>query len=223
MGPVSSSSYLSKNIKIPDDGFSFIYFACIISSNILIEKAVVMKERTPFTMIEKAREYAYWKHNRPSESQRYGSAPYSLHLENVVDVIKKYKYLLDEECHEDVIAAGYLHDSVEDTDTTPEMLKAMFNLRIAELVLRVSNERGWDKKEILFKTLPKIWQNKLATFLKLCDRIANGQTSKQGDSEKSKTVYHRYLMEYPIFRYALKTTGEYDEMWKELDLIFNFE
>ncbi len=186
------------------------------------KKVSDMKEKNIISLSEKAREYAYWKHNRPSESQRYGSAPYSAHLENVVDVIKKYIHLLDAECHEDVIAAGYLHDSVEDTDTTPEMLKAMFNLRIAELVLRVSNERGWDKKEILFKTLPKIWQNKLATFLKMCDRIANGTNSKKGESDRAKLLYQRYSGEYPIFRYALKVEGEFDEMWEELDGIFEF-
>lgn len=34
-------------------------------------------------------------------------------------------------------------------------------------------------------------------------------------------MYKRYKEEYPIFRYALKTEGLYDEMWNELDTIFN--
>jgi (p)ppGpp synthase/HD superfamily hydrolase len=171
---------------------------------------------------DKAKEYAYEKHNQPSDCQRYGSAPYSVHLEMVVDVIKRYKYLLDDSDHDDVISAGYLHDSVEDTDTTPKTLKHLFNERVAEIVYRVSNERGWEKKEILFKTLPKIWQCELATFVKMCDRIANGTNSKNGDSDKSKRMYKRYSEEYPIFRYALKTNGLYDEMWKELDELFNY-
>ncbi len=178
--------------------------------------------KSSVSLIEKAKRFAYQKHDLPSESQRYGSAPYSRHLEDVIGVMKKYIHLLDKECHEDVLAAGYLHDSVEDTDTTPGMLKSMFNLRIAELVLRVSNERGWDKKEILFKTLPKIWQNKQATFLKLCDRIANGRNSKQGEDEHARQVFKRYCTEYPIFRYALKTENEFEEMWVELDEIFNY-
>ena len=112
---------------------------------------------------------------------------------------------------------------MEDTDTTPKILKELFNERIAEIVYRVSNERGWENKEILFKTLPKIWQCKLATFLKLCDRISNGTNSKNGDSDKSKRMYKRYTEEYPIFRYALRTVGLYEEMWKELDEIFNYK
>lgn len=180
-----------------------------------------MKEK--INLAKKAKEYAFKKHNQPSDCQRYGSKPYSIHLDMVVDVIVRYKYLLDDECHDDIMASGFLHDCVEDTDTTPKTLKHFFNERIAEIVYRVSNERGWEKKEILFKTLPKIWQCELATFVKMCDRIANGTNSKNGDSDKSKRMYKRYLEEYPIFRYALRTEGLYEEMWEELDTIFNYK
>lgn len=174
-------------------------------------------------LINKAKDYAFRKHNQPSEAQRYGSAPYSVHLEDVVGVINRYKYLIYDDCHEDVISAAYLHDSVEDTDTTPAVLKRLFNERVAEIVYRVSNERGWEDKEILFKTLPKIWQHDLATFVKLCDRIANGTNSKNGDSDKSKRMYKKYLTQYPIFRYALRKEGLYKEMWVELDIIFDYK
>lgn len=174
------------------------------------------------SLIQKAKDFAFEKHNQPSECQKYGSKPYSVHLEDVVNVINKFKYLLDDDVQDDVVTAGYLHDSVEDTDTTPDMLKKLFNERVASIVLRVSNERGWDKKEILFKTLPKIWSCPLSKFVKISDRIANGTNSKNGQSDKSKRMYKRYLEEYPIFRYALKIEDEYEEMWKELDIIFNY-
>jgi len=174
-------------------------------------------------LITKALEYATEKHNQPSECQRYGNKPYDFHLKMVVDFIIKYKYLLPDDVHEDVISAGYLHDTVEDTDTTPKNLKYLFNDRIAQIVYRVSNERGWSKKEELFKTLPKIWECELSTYVKMCDRMANGTNSKNGKSDKSKRMFKRYTEEYPIFRYALKVTGVYDEMWVELDKIFNWE
>lgn len=173
-------------------------------------------------IVTRAKEYAFNKHDNPAESQRYGTKPYSYHLEMVVANVMKYKYLLDDEFHNDVIASAFLHDCVEDTDTTPKILKQKFNERVANIVYRVSNERGWDNREILFKTLPKIWQCELATFVKLCDRIANGRSSKEGFDDKSKRIYQRYISEYPIFRYALKTKGLYDVMWNELDDIFDF-
>lgn len=172
------------------------------------------------SLAEKARKFAFEKHNQPSKSQRYGSAPYSKHLEDVVAVMKRYLKYLDESEIEDVECACWSHDEVEDTDTTPKLLKQLFNDRIAGIVLAVSNERGWDKKEVLFKTLPKIWQNRLAKFVKLCDRIANTTNSKSGVDDRSAELYERYKYEYPVFKFALKVDGEFDDMWEELDELY---
>ncbi len=172
--------------------------------------------------ILKAKELSFLKHDRPSESQRYGTKPYSVHLEMVVDIALKYIYYIKEEYVEDILTSCYCHDIVEDTEITPNDLKKLFGEMVADIVLRVSNERGWDKKEILFKTLPKIWQNDMAIFVKLCDRISNGTNSKNEDSDKAIRSYKRYKMEYPIFRYALKKGNMYLDMWNELDSIFDF-
>jgi (p)ppGpp synthase/HD superfamily hydrolase len=174
------------------------------------------------SLINKVKEYAVNMHNKPSKSQRYGAAPYSKHLIDVVEFAEKYLYYLNDDEQTDVLCACWAHDLVEDTEATPNKLKKLFNDVIAKVVLAVSNERGWDKKEILFKTLPKIWQNRLAKFVKLCDRLANGTNSKNGYDERSKSLYERYAEEYPVFRYALKEKGEFDNMWAELDSIFKY-
>lgn len=162
-------------------------------------------------------------HNQPSQSQTYGDAPYSKHLEDVMNVAKRYINYLEADEVEDTFCGIYLHDTVEDTETTPNKLKKEFNNRVAQIVLAVSNERGWDKKEIMFKTLPKIWQNRLAKFVKLCDRIANTSTSKSGYDSKSKSLFERYSTEYPVFKYALKVRGEFEDMWSELDTLYGYE
>ena len=172
-------------------------------------------------LTEKAKNYAISKHENPSNSQRYGNAPYSKHLQDVIDVANKLHYI-DDCDKETVYCSIWCHDTVEDTETTPNLLKKMFNNKIAAIVLAVSNERGWDKKEILFKTLPKIWQNRLAKFVKLCDRIANTANSKSGADERSDGLFKRYKNEYPVFRFALKKNGEYDDMWTELDKLYQF-
>lgn len=177
------------------------------------------------TLVEKAKNYAYEKHNKPSECQRYGNAPYSKHLDDVKSVKDRYAYYLKDSEQEDVDAAIYLHDTVEDTDTTPNKLKKEFNNRIASIVLAVSNERGWDKKEILFKTLPKIWKNRLYIFVKLCDRIANTTNSKNGYDKRSEDLFKRYSYEYPVFRYALREIDgkiDFEDMWKELDDLYEY-
>jgi (p)ppGpp synthase/HD superfamily hydrolase len=66
-------------------------------------------------IIKRAKELAFKMHNEPSKEQRYGSAPYSKHLEDVVTIAKRYLYYLEEEEREIVLAVCYLHDIVEDT------------------------------------------------------------------------------------------------------------
>ena len=67
-------------------------------------------------MIEKMKELAFKMHNQPSASQRYGNAPYSIHLEAVVEVMKRFIYYISEDKREIVYAAGYGHDLIEDTE-----------------------------------------------------------------------------------------------------------
>ncbi len=175
-------------------------------------------------IIERAEKFAIKKHNKPSDEQKYGDKPYSYHLEQVVANAKRYINYIEQSQQNNVITACWSHDLIEDTDVTGKQIRNMFNETVADIVLRVTNERGFDKKEILFKTLPKIWSNKLSTFVKLCDRIANGTMSKNGSSEKSKRMYIRYCDEYPIFRFALKRDEfNFDEMWNELDEIFEYK
>lgn len=130
-------------------------------------------------LVNKAREFAYDKHNVPQECKRYGNALYTVHIEHVVEFVNKYKYYLKIDEIDDVICSAYLHDVVEDTPATPKIIKGTFNDRIARIVFAVTNERGHDRKEINFKTYPKIWVDDLAIFVKLCDRLSNTSNSKK--------------------------------------------
>ena len=62
--------------------------------------------------IEKAKKYAFDMHDQPSESQRYGNAPYSVHLQAVVDNGQKYLYYIPENDREDVIMACHFRKAL---------------------------------------------------------------------------------------------------------------
>jgi len=162
------------------------------------------------------------KHNLPSESQRYGSVPYSKHTQDVYDINKEYDYYLKEYDKEDVDKACYGHDLVEDTDVSVRDLEQRTNKRVARIIFNVSNERGFDRKEKNFKTYPKIWGDDLSIYVKLCDRIANTKNSKKSYDKKSNgdSLFEMYKKEYPIFKYALNVRGLYPDMWKELDNLY---
>lgn len=168
--------------------------------------------------IEQIKEFACNKHEHPGECQRYGNAPYSVHLDDVESNVKKFSYYLTAEEFLIVDPAAFCHDLIEDTEVDINKLRSVANRDVAELVYLVSNERGRDRKERNFKTYPKIWNNNLAIFLKLCDRIANTKNSK----ESKHRMYDVYRKEYPVFRYALKKDKQYEDMWIELDALSEY-
>jgi (p)ppGpp synthase/HD superfamily hydrolase len=112
--------------------------------------------------LEEIKNFAINKHNQPSDCQRYGSAPYSKHLLDVVAVKKQYEYYLSPDASLDVEEACYCHDLIEDTDVSADDIEQITNKRVASIVFKVTNERGENRKVRNFKTYPKIWDDDLA-------------------------------------------------------------
>lgn len=155
------------------------------------------------------------KHDEPSKSQRYGAAPYSKHLQDAVNVMYQYEYYLKDRDKNDVEKAVFGHDLIEDTDVSVKDIIKISNERVAKIIFNVSNERGYDRKTKNFKTYPKIWDDDLSVFVKLCDRIANTRNSKR----EREDLFSMYKKEYSIFKYALKS-NLFPDMWKELDNLY---
>lgn len=111
--------------------------------------------------------------------------PYVDHLTDVFAVIKRFGLSDDEE----IASATWLHDSIEDTRTSYNDIKARFGVEVAELVYAVTDERGRNRKERHAKTYPKIKAAGIkATQLKLADRIANVE---YGSANGGKAAMYR--------------------------------
>jgi hypothetical protein len=111
--------------------------------------------------------------------QKYGIYDYTSHLE-VVNRNLHEKYTPQSS---DILAAAYLHDSIEDTVVTREDIEKFINPRVAELVWRVTDEPGDNRKERKAKTYPKIAADPEAVALKLADRLANVSYSTENYSK----------------------------------------
>lgn len=70
---------------------------------------------------------------------------------------------------QDIIAAGYLHDVLEDTDTSYLELKEAFGARVADLVYEVTHEGKKDEHGYYFPRL----KSKDAILIKFADRLSN--------------------------------------------------
>ena len=57
-------------------------------------------------LIEQMKLFATQKHNHPSDCQRYGNMPYTVHLDDVVANAQKFLYYIPEEDKEVIICAA---------------------------------------------------------------------------------------------------------------------
>jgi guanosine-3',5'-bis(diphosphate) 3'-pyrophosphohydrolase len=142
-------------------------------------------------MSKQAKEFAISKHG----DQKYGEHPYSYHLNYVVNILTEYGYVKDDA----IISAGWLHDTIEDTDTTYEMLVLEFGKEIADIVWAVSSEPGENRQAKFRNTAPKIISNKKALIVKLADRIANTEASLANNPK----LYQMYVKEFTLFHELL--------------------
>jgi hypothetical protein len=145
-------------------------------------------------LVSRAEEFARLVHR----NQTYGNLPYYFHLREVYLTLKDLELTQDEV----LLASAWLHDSIEDTEVTYEILKLQFGKEVADLVQAVTNEKGTNRKEIFEKTALKIKGNEKALLLKLADRVVNTEYSLSTNEK----LYKMYKQEFPGFRELL-----YDE------------
>jgi (p)ppGpp synthase/HD superfamily hydrolase len=163
-------------------------------------------------VVEKAKQFAIEAHG----TRKYGSQPYSYHLENVANVLGEFGY------HDDSLqSAAWLHDVLEDTRLTYEdLIRAGFPVIVATYVQCVTAEGGASRKERNRLAYSKIRKSLEATVLKLADRIAN---VRECVSYKDPRL-RMYRSEYAEFRTALMTGDPgARRMWRELDELLEWD
>lgn len=74
----------------------------------------------------------------------------------------------------DILMAAVLHDTIEDTETTPEELTELFGPNVCSMVLEVTDDKSLPKAERKLKQIehaPHLSEG--AKQIKLCDKISN--------------------------------------------------
>lgn len=149
-------------------------------------------------MLKLIKEFAIISHE--NVNHRYGDYPYSFHLMMVVEVANQFIHLIPLEDRDNVLAACWMHDTIEDCRLTYNDVLKVSNLEVANIVYALSNEKGKNRKERANEKYYKgIRETKYARFVKLCDRIANVKFSK---TQKSRML-EVYKNENDHFTYSL--------------------
>lgn len=118
--------------------------------------------------IQDARDFAIAKHE--GQVRKHDGRPYLVHLDGVVAILAEHGHKSP-----DVVAAAFLHDTIEKTETTIEELIGKFGAPVAELVYWLTDtEKGSREARALqasWRLSRAPWNAKL---IKLADIVDNG-------------------------------------------------
>ncbi len=137
-------------------------------------------------LIERAREFATIAHQRIDHQRKYSKQPYHVHLEAVAKLVSSVS---DDP---EMIAAAWLHDTVEDTPATLDDIEEHFGASVAALVENLSDvSKPSDGNRARRKTIDRLHSAQAsarAKTVKLADLIDNCKDITKHD-ERFARVY----------------------------------
>lgn len=167
--------------------------------------------------------YAFAAYAHRNQKRKGSGVPYMTHLISAMEIAKG----ITEE--EDVLIAVLLHDTLEDTDTTKDMLQEKFGGRVAELVAGDSEDKRRDRpasetwKERKIENISNIQNGSRETkIIALCDKLSNlrsiyddvrvlGEATWERFHQKDKWEHRWYYGEFIKVLQDLKDTEAYKE------------
>ena len=124
---------------------------------------------TPIRLVSEAAEFAAHRHTGTPRKAR-PDEPYVNHLAEVADLLACATDGADAE----LVAAGWLHDTIEDTDTPREELAEKFGERVASLVAEVTDDMNLSQRERRQKQIEDApHKSPGAKLIKIADKISN--------------------------------------------------
>jgi guanosine-3',5'-bis(diphosphate) 3'-pyrophosphohydrolase len=120
-------------------------------------------------LVSEAAELAARRHDGQRRKGR-GEEPYVNHLAEVANMLSEVTNGEDAE----LVAAGWLHDAIEDSETTHDELAQRFGLRVAGLVVECTDDMSLPKSERRHRQIvdtPK--KSPGAKLIKIADKVSN--------------------------------------------------
>jgi (p)ppGpp synthase/HD superfamily hydrolase len=121
------------------------------------------------SLVSEAAEFAARRHTGMARKGR-GNEPYTNHLAEVANLLAFATDGADAE----LVAAGWLHDTIEDTNTTTEELSDKFSERVASLVVDVTDDMSLpidQRRQKQIEDAPH--KSPGAKLIKIADKISN--------------------------------------------------
>ena len=131
--------------------------------------------------------------------RKYGSLPYLVHPMEAAAICATLTN------DREVLAAAVLHDTVEDTDTTPEQLRARFGERVAALVAseteepwpELSAENSWARRKAAFLRALQADPDIRVRILWLSDKLSNMRSFYRQWQAEGLSMWRHYHQKDP--------------------------
>src|SRR5574337_39344 len=146
--------------------------------------------------VKQAKEFARKKHD--GVTRKDGITPYFDHLRKVVKNLEKL-----EVANQDILCAGWLHDTIEDTDTDYDDISEQFGKTVADIVASVTKDtrlpRPIRERKYVEQLRHSMWQAKVVKLADILANIADLKNSgynkeKQTKQVKDKIVYLKAII-----------------------------
>ena len=148
-----------------------------------------------FTLVERARVFATAAHAAVGQLRKYTYEPYIVHPAEVASIVGRVSHTPE------MLAAAWLHDTVEDTGVTIEVIRAEFGTEVAELVGWLTDvsrpDHGNRAARKAVDRAHSAAAPAAAQTVKLADLISNTRSILEHDQKFAKTYLEekRLLLE----------------------------
>lgn len=127
--------------------------------------------------INLAKEFAKQVHSGQKDDE---GKDYFIHLEQVVNILKQTT------TDENILCAGYLHDTIEDGNVLYSELNERFGEQIANLVYEITHDDYGGQGH----TFPRL-KSREAIMIKFADRLSNISRMNSWDKERQEHYLRR--------------------------------